>query len=148
MLGLLCSTGKHSVSLSPASTSIMNIVPHADSTVIIWCHHMLVPLCLLALLACFACLFCLLVLLACFACFACLFCLLALLACFTCLLCLLCLLACLLACFACLLCLLALFVSFFLSSTRLAPLLEQCRDQNTHEQSRNSPGMCLLNLVF
>ena len=27
------------------------------------------------------------------------------------------------------------FLSFFLSSARLAPLRDQCRDQNTHEQS-------------
>ena len=44
---------------------------------------------------------------------------------------------------------LMIFVFFFLSSSAvLAPLREQCRDQNTHEQSWNSPGRCLLNFVF
>ena len=34
------------------------------------------------------------------------------------------------------------------SSARLAPLREHCLARNTHEQPWNSPGRCLLNLVF
>ena len=40
------------------------------------------------------------------------------------------------------------FLLLLLSSTRLADLREQSRDQNTHKQSWSSPGMCLSNLRF